>query len=153
MPNTDRPGLMGRLTDQVRGGVLNLAVAQCARLFAGYLDGFGHPARGVSAADLEATIITGRNPILDAVASASPQQITAVRSAFRGVAGDFRREHHTPDGRSLGHPYMWVLQEDCLSRDHQEHVAVILRHQQRYKRHMDQAMDWLFGPDHGSARR
>lgn len=134
------PGFLRRLQQSGKQGLLNLAVAQCALAIARYLDGFGDPARSVSPPALEAAITSGRNPILDAVANAPPEGIAVVRRTFGAIAGDFRRSHGAD-----GHPYMWVLQEDCLSVDHRAHVDVIMRHLPRYRQLMDQAVDWLFG--------
>lgn len=119
--------------------LLNIAVGQCAKLIADYLDGFGDPARAVTVAALEQAAAQNQPLLMEAVKAAPTDGVAMVRRTFGNLAADLRREHPG------GHPYMWVLQQDVLGKHHAGHVQVILLHLAWYRRQMDAAIDWLFG--------
>jgi hypothetical protein len=133
---------MGQSSSFITRALLNVAVSQCADLFATYFDGLG-PAQAVSPEQLDAAARGNQPLLLNAVKQAPVEGIASVRKMFGSLAPEFRREQTGSDGSSLGHPYMWILQQDCLSRAHREHVQVILRHLLWYRQQMDAALEWL----------
>jgi hypothetical protein len=94
----------------------------------------------VSPEELERAAQENRPLLTEALSAVSPAGLATVRSTFGSLGADLRREHP-----GQGHPYMWVLQQACLSRAHAAHVQVIMRHLGWYKQQMDQALAWLFG--------
>ena len=133
--------LLGWAKNMGKAAMLNAAIGETAKLFAGYLD-----RNGITPQELETRIVSGRRVIREALAEASATEIATVRRTFGAIAADFRRTHRAPDGTPW-HPYKAVLQEDVMGRAHAAHVAVLERYQRWYKDQMDAAVAWLFGAE------
>ena len=129
---------------------LNAAVEQCAVMFAQALDGHGQPQYVISPQQLETAISEGYPMIMRltetwAAQPGAGKMLAVIRSSFADVAALMRQKHTSKDGRDLGHPYMWILQNDALHPKHSAHVAVIMRHLPWYVSQMDEVVTFLFG--------
>jgi hypothetical protein len=89
---------------------------------------------------LERAAVENQPLLMQAVSAAPADGVEMVRRTFASLAADLSREHP-----GKGHPYMWILQQDMLGRQHAAHVQVIMRHLTWYRRQMDEAVRWLFG--------
>jgi hypothetical protein len=134
------------VVDKVRvfGGsaLLNLTIATVAGAFADFID-----RHAITPEDLEQGIAENRAMFAAALSEIPPDELDFVRLTFGPIEKDFRRTHiDVIDGESRAwHPYKRVLRQEVLANEHRAHVEVLLRHEQWYRRQMDQALDWLFG--------
>jgi len=121
---------------------LQMAILAVANLFAGYLNGYGDPAKAISPEDLLAAVQQDRNIILEGLAGIEPLEVAKIRSTYRWLAPEFRKLQVDSGGR--WYPYRQVLRAHPLAK-YRGHLVIMEQHREWFENQILGALDWLFG--------